>query len=138
MTDLPENKKIVLFDGVCNLCNGAVMFIIKHDKKDIFRFISLQSNKGQEIQKQLNLPEKNIDIIILYVPYDVTYYKADAVLEIAKNLGSLSYFVPIANILPNRFQNFVYDFVAKNRYRWFGKKTSCLLPTKEIKSKFLE
>lgn len=138
MENLPKNKKIILFDGVCNLCDAAVQFIIKHDKKDIFRFIALQSDLGQEIIKHIGIDTKNIDSIILYQPGIAYYYKSEAVLEIAKSLGGIFYLGTLFSIFPTSLNNNVYDYIAKNRYKWYGKKESCLIPTKELQAKFLE
>ena len=87
MQNLPPNKKIILFDGVCNLCNTAVQFIIEHDKKDVFRFVALQSDLGQEIIKHIGIDTKVIDSIVLYQPGIAYYYKSAAALEIAKDLN---------------------------------------------------
>ncbi|SHM68077.1 thiol-disulfide oxidoreductase DCC family protein [Flavobacterium xinjiangense] len=138
MENLPKNKKIILFDGVCNLCDAAVQFVIKHDKKDDFRFVALQSDLGQEIIKHIGINTKNIDSIILYEPGIAYYYKSEAVLEIAKNLSGIFYFATIFKILPTKLRDQIYDYIAKNRYKWYGKKESCMIPTKELKSKFLE
>jgi predicted DCC family thiol-disulfide oxidoreductase YuxK len=138
MQNLPQNKKIILFDGVCNLCDSAVQFVIKHDKKDIFRVASLQSEIGQEIIKHIGIDTKNIDSIILYQPGIAYYYKSEAALEIAKNLGGLFSFATIFKILPTALSNVIYNYVAKNRYKWYGKKDSCMIPTPELKSKFLD
>lgn len=138
MLDIPKNKKIILFDGVCNLCDAAVQFIIKHDKKDIFRFVALQSDLGQEITKHIGIDTKNIDSIILYQPGIAYYYKSEAVFEIAKSLGGIFYLGTIFSIFPTSFNNRIYDYIAKNRYKWYGKKESCMIPTKELQAKFLE
>ncbi len=138
MIDFPENKKIILFDGVCNLCDSSVQYIIKHDKKDVFRFVALQSELGQEIIKYIGIQDSNIDSIIFYEPKVAYYYKSEAALQIAKNLGRFFYFATVFRVFPTGFLNIIYDFIAKNRYKWFGKTQNCMIPTKEIKSKFLE
>ncbi|MFV8343274.1 thiol-disulfide oxidoreductase DCC family protein [Flavobacterium sp. XS2P39] len=138
MLNLPKDKKIILFDGVCNLCDAAVQFIITHDKKDIFRFMSLQSNLGQEVIKHVGIDTEKVDSIILYQAGIAYYYKSEAILEIAKSLGGIYYFVTLFSIFPTSFNNRIYDYIASNRYKWYGKKESCLIPTKEIKAKFLE
>lgn len=135
--NLPDNKKIILFDGVCNLCNSVVQFVIKHDKKDVFRFVALQSEKGQEILKHIGINLQHIDSIILYEPGIAYYYKSSAVIEIAKNLGSWLSFSIIFKIIPHFLRNLIYDYVARNRYKWYGKKESCMIPTPELKEKFL-
>ncbi len=136
MVEIPLNKKIILFDGVCNLCESSVQFIIKHDKKDVFRFVSLQSNLGQQILEHLGIESSSIDSIVLYEPGIAYYYKAEAALLIAKELKGwyfiLSYFLIFGKSL-----NFIYDYIAKNRYKWFGKKESCMIPTEALKAKFL-
>ena len=137
MKNLPLNKKIILFDGVCNLCNSAVQFVIKHDKKDVFRFVALQSDLGQEIIKHIGIDSKHIDSIVLYEPGIAYYYKSEAALEIARNLGGFFHFGTIFSIIPTIIRNKIYDYVAKNRYKWYGKKESCMMPTPELKTKFL-
>lgn len=121
MQDLPKNKKIILFDGVCNLCDTSVQFIIKHDKKDIFRFVALQSDLGQEILNYIGVTTKSIDSILLYEPGIAYYYKAEAVFRIAKELDSWHKLIYHLSFL-GKSANFLYDFVAKNRYKWYGKK----------------
>ena len=138
MTKLPQDKKIILFDGVCNLCDKSVQFIIKNDTKDAFRFVALQSTLGQEILNYIKIDITKIDSIILYEPGIAYYYKSEAALKIAKTLGGLLSIFSIFSILPVTFTNLIYDFIAKNRYKWYGKKESCMVPTLELKSKFLE
>ena len=137
MQNLPPNKKIILFDGVCNLCNTAVQFIIEHDKKDVFRFVALQSDLGQEIIKHIGIDTKVIDSIVLYQPGIAYYYKSAAALEIAKDLNGFFYWTGILNILPERLRKGLYDYVARNRYKWYGKKETCIMPTNALKLKFL-
>lgn len=137
MQNLPENKKIIVFDGVCNLCNTAVQFIIKYDKKDVFRFVALQSDLGHEIIKHIGIDTKVIDSIVLYQPGVAYYYKSAAALEIAKDLNVFFYWTRILNILPERLRNSLYDYIARNRYKWYGKKETCIMPTNALKLKFL-
>lgn len=136
---ITSGKKIILFDGVCNLCNTMVNFVIERDTKDAFRFVALQSETGTAILKKIGLYDKNIDSIVLYEPGVAYFYKANAALEIAKSLGGiysvLSFFL---NIFPDFILNFGYDSIAKNRYKWFGKEDACMIPTAELKSKFLD
>lgn len=137
MENLPLDKKIILFDGVCNLCDNTVQFIIKHDKKDIFRFVALQSDLGQEIIKHIGLDTSKTDSIILYEPGHAYYYKAEAAFKIAKELNSIYSFISIFSILPKWLSNKGYDYIARNRYKWYGKKNECMIPTPETKAKFL-
>ena len=138
MLDIPKNKKIILFDGVCNLCDSLLQFVIHHDKKDVFRFVALQSPLGQEIVNYIGIQNKNIDSVILYVPGVAYYYKSSAALEIARELGGFFHLGTVFKIIPTVLRNYIYDYVAKNRYSWYGKKVSCMIPTPELKSKFLE
>ena len=135
--ELPKHKKIILFDGVCNLCESSVLFVIKYDKKDEFRFVSLQSDLGKKILHHIGMDSKHIDSIVLYEPGIAYYYKSQAALEIAKSLGGIFHFGTLFKIIPNGIRNWVYDYVAKNRYVWYGKKELCMIPTPEIQSKFL-
>lgn len=137
MIDLPLNKKIILFDGVCNLCESSVQFVIQHDKKDIFRFVALQSDLGQEIIKHIGIDTAKTDSIILYEPSIAYYYKSAAALRIAKELGGIYGLLSLFSVFPQALLNSIYDYVAKNRYRWYGKKEACLIPTPELKAKFL-
>ncbi|RKS20450.1 putative DCC family thiol-disulfide oxidoreductase YuxK [Flavobacterium endophyticum] len=137
MTNLPQDKKIILFDGVCNLCDSSIQFIIKHDKKDLFRFVALQSEIGMEIIKHIGVDTSKIDSILLYEPGKAYYYKAEAALKIAKELGGIYTAISWFGILPKFLTNSVYDYIAKNRYKWYGKKDACMIPTPELKAKFL-
>ncbi len=135
---LPENKHIILFDGVCNLCNNAVNYIIKKDTKDLFRFASLQSEIGKRLLEQRGINPKSIDSMVLIIPNIAYYIKSDAALEILKDLNTPWRFLTVFKVAPRGFRNIVYDFIAKNRYRWYGKKDQCMIPTPELKIKFLE
>lgn len=135
--NLPQDKKIILFDGVCNLCDSSIQFIIKHDKKDIFRFVALQSEIGLEIIKHIGIDTSKIDSILLYEPGKAYYYKAQAALKIAKELEGIYTAISWFSILPNFLTNTVYDYIARNRYKWYGKKEACMIPTPELKAKFL-
>ncbi|PQB07015.1 thiol-disulfide oxidoreductase [Polaribacter filamentus] len=137
MVDIPKNKKIILFDGICNLCNDAVLKVIKYDKKDHFIFVALQSKSGQDIITYLKIDVSKIDSIILYEPgvaYDI---KSTAALKIMKDFGGFWVLTQVFEILPTPIRDYFYDYIAKNRYKWFGKKESCMIPTPELKAKFL-
>lgn len=137
MLVFPENKIILLFDGVCNLCNSSVQTIIENDQKDIFRFVALQSHLGQEIVKHIGLHPMQIDSIIFYKPGKCYTIKSEAVLCIAKELGGWYNLLSLFSIIPTKVLDFIYDIVAKNRYKWFGKKTTCIIPSVSIQNKFL-
>lgn len=130
-----ENKKIILFDGVCNLCNNSVNFLIRRDIKSIFLFAPLQSNFGEVLTAKMNIPQK-IDSIIL-ISENKYYIKSDAVIEIIKQLKWYWRMFIIIKILPLKFRDFLYDFIANSRYKWFGKRDSCMIPDGNVKSRFL-
>ncbi|HEU4496383.1 MAG TPA: thiol-disulfide oxidoreductase DCC family protein [Flavobacterium sp.] len=135
--DLPAGKKIILFDGICNLCDSSIQFVIKHDKKDVFRFVALQSELGQQLIKYLSVDTAKIDSIILFEPGKAYYYKAEAALKIAKQLGGIYKTIGWLSIFPKSLANLIYDYIARNRYKWYGKKEACMIPTPELKAKFL-
>ena len=134
---LPVNKKIILFDGVCNLCNSAINFVIDYDKNDVFRFVSLDSELGQEIQNHLAIKINSIDSIILYIPNEAYYVKSNAALKIINEFKGVWILSKLFYIIPKFIRDFIYDFIARNRYKWFGKEDSCRLMTSELKNKFL-
>ena len=131
-----NQKKIILFDGVCNLCNTSVAFVIQRDKKDIFRFAALQEEPGKSLLEKHNIDTAQTDSIIL-LDGDKAYTKSTAALKIAKNLGGGYPLLYGFMVIPNFIRNWVYNYVAKNRYKWYGKKESCMIPTPELRSKFL-
>jgi predicted DCC family thiol-disulfide oxidoreductase YuxK len=138
MIDIPVHKKIILFDGVCNLCNESVLKVIKYDKKNTFLFAALQSETGKKITDYLKIDISKVDSIILYEP-TITYdLRSTAALRIMKDFGGLWYLSQIGLILPEAFRDYIYDFIAKNRYKWFGKKENCMIPSPELKAKFLD
>lgn len=138
MVDIPKNKKLVLFDGICNLCNSSVQFIIKHDKQNQFMFAALQSDAGKAIIKTYNIDTKKTDSILLYSPEKGIDYKSTAALKIALKLGFPQNLMCMFFIVPPFIRNWVYDFIAKNRYKWYGKKEACMIPSPELKNRFLE
>jgi len=134
--DLPKDKKIILFDGVCNFCNDKINFIIKNDKHDVFRFVALQSETGQKIITYLGI-DNSIDSIVLYEPGYAYFIKSEAVFRIIKHLSSSVRLLLFFNFIPTGIKNIFYDLIAKNRYNWYGKKESCMIPTEEVKRKFI-
>lgn len=134
--NLPIDKRILLFDSECLFCNFWVNQILKRDKKNIFLFASLSSDSGKEILKYLGI-SKEIDSVVYYHPKQAYYIKSDAALYIIKELG-LCYLPLFAlKILPNSWRDKLYDFIAKNRYHWFGKSENCQLPSAQHKQKFI-
>ncbi|PVW15613.1 thiol-disulfide oxidoreductase DCC family protein [Marixanthomonas spongiae] len=135
MNNNPKHK-IILFDGVCNLCNSSVIFAIKRDKNDVFRFAALQSEIGEELTSKLNIDTSKTDSIIL-IDGDAHYEKSSAALCIAKHLSGGWPLLYAFIIIPKFIRDSVYNFIAKNRYKWYGKKESCMIPTPELQAKFL-
>ena len=131
------NQPIILFDGVCNLCNNSVQLIIKHDKQNKFKFASLQSDAAKEILLQFEELNSNLDSIIL-IDSGRIFSKSSAIIGVSKILGGFYYFVTFFWIIPKPIRYWICDIVAKNRYKWFGKRNSCMIPTEELKLRFLE
>ncbi len=131
-----KNKKIILFDGVCNLCNDAVNFIIKHDKNTCFLFASLQSDAAKEIL--LQFPSKKNDLsTILYFDDGTVYEKSTAIFQIIRILNPPVSWLYVFIFVPKFIRDSMYKYVVKNRYQWFGKKSSCLVPNSSIEDRFL-
>ncbi|MBK6604305.1 MAG: DUF393 domain-containing protein [Leptospiraceae bacterium] len=148
-------RKIILFDGVCNLCNASVNFIIDRDNKKLFQFASLQSEFAQNLisnsQKEVLFftskglmplnesirKELNSLNSIFYFENNIIYHKSDAALRISEHLDGLYKIISIGKILPTSVRDFIYEYIARNRYRWFGKTESCRMPSPELKERFL-
>lgn len=128
---------IVLFDGVCNLCNSTVQFIIKRDTHNKFKFSSLQSEYGQNFLKERNLDSSDFKSIILYEPEVAYYTKSTAALKIAQNLGFPYNLLSVFLMIPSFIRDWIYSLISKYRYHLFGKKDSCMVPTPENKRKFI-
>jgi predicted DCC family thiol-disulfide oxidoreductase YuxK len=127
---------IVLFDGVCNLCNNAVDFIISRDKKNKFKVGALQEVVSKNILKDYQINEGYLDSLV-YIHKNQVYYKSRAALEIARHLSGLWPLLYIFIVIPSFLRNPIYDWIARNRYKWFGQKETCRLPSEEEKAKFL-
>lgn len=129
-------RPIILFDGICNFCNASVNFIIGHDKKNLFKFAAIQSEAGQSMMKKFGLDPVNLSTFVL-VEGGRYYTKTTAALKAAKYLGlpwSLAY---IFIVVPPPIRNIAYNIIAKYRYKWFGKRDACRVPTPELRDKFL-
>ncbi|MFJ6413515.1 thiol-disulfide oxidoreductase [Terribacillus saccharophilus] len=130
-----DNKAIILFDGVCNLCNSSVQFIIKHDKDAYFKFASLQSDFGGQLKVNKQIPD-HVDSIIL-VENGRVYMQSSAILRIARHLDGAWKLSAAALIIPRPIRDLIYRYVARNRYRWFGRQDQCMLPSPDLKERFL-
>ncbi len=133
---IQDRYDIVLFDGVCNLCNTAVDFIIQRDPKNQFKLASLQDEASKKLLKDYEVEEDYLDSIIL-VRRENIYYKSRAALEIAKKLPGLWPLFYGFVVIPTFLRDPVYDWIARNRYKWFGKRETCRMPSEEDKQKFL-
>jgi predicted DCC family thiol-disulfide oxidoreductase YuxK len=127
---------LLLFDGVCNLCNGFVQWVIVRDKKGVFKFAALQSETGQQELKKLGKNTETFDSVVLIAGSKVLT-QSDAAIEVAAQLGGIWSLAPLLRIFPRLLRNAVYNWVARNRYRWFGKREQCMLPRPEWKDRFL-
>ena len=131
-----NEQAVILFDGVCNLCTGSVQFILKRDKEKKFLFASLQSNFGQELLKKFELPTNTFNSFVLYQDGKI-FTRSTAALKMFQQLKRWKW-VKIFWIVPKFIRDAVYNLIAKNRYKWFGKKNECWLPTPELKARFLD
>ena len=122
---------IILFDGVCNFCDASINFIIKQDKKNVFRFAALQSESGQQLLRQFNLPTNTFGSFVL-VDNGSIYLKSTAGLRVYNKLPWYWKWTQLGWIAPKFLRDAVYDFIAKNRYKWFGKKDACMIPSPDI------
>lgn len=130
------NSHLIMFDGMCNFCNYWVNFIIDHDKQKYFKFNSLQSNIAQNFLKRKNLDLPKMDTIVLMMNEKV-YFKSSAALQIAKKLNGFWKVVYILAIIPEPLRDLIYNFIARNRYKWFGRRESCRIPTEDESDRFL-
>ena len=128
---------VLLFDGVCNLCNGVVQWVIERDPEGTFRFAALQSDAGQRLLERHGLPTEDFDSFVM-VEGEAYYTKSTAALRLARGLGLPYSFVYPAIVIPRFVRDRVYDWVAANRYDWFGKRESCMMPTPEREARFLD
>ncbi|PLR80792.1 thiol-disulfide oxidoreductase [Bacillus canaveralius] len=127
---------IILFDGVCNLCHSSVQFIIKRDQQGYFKFASIQGDVGQKLLQEYNL-KNNIDSIVL-IEKRKAFIKSSAALRTASKLQGGWKLLVLLLLVPVPVRNFFYDWIAHNRYRWFGKQDSCMIPSPSMKERFLE
>lgn len=130
------NQAVLLFDGYCNLCNGLVQFVLKADKKKKFLFASLQSESGQALLKKFDLPINDLNTFVLIID-DKYYIKSTAGLLVLKELGGFWKLFYVFILIPRPLRDFVYNKIAKYRYKIFGKRNTCMIPTTELNDRFL-
>lgn len=133
---IPRDKPILLFDGVCNLCNGLVQFIIERDPEAQFRFAALQSTSGQQLLQEAGLSLSALNTVVMY-DEGKFYTHSDVPLRIAWHLGRFWRFFYIFRYIPKGLRDRIYDWIASNRYKWFGKQNACMMPTPALQKRFL-
>lgn len=129
-------KAIILFDGFCNLCNASVNFIIRRDRKDLFRFSTFQNDTGRAIAKKLGIENLVSDTLILY-QHGKVHTQSTAALTIARKLNGLWPLLYAFIIVPPPLRNAIYNIISRNRYKWFGRRESCMIPSKGMLKKFI-
>ena len=127
---------VLLFDGVCNFCNWSVNFLLRRDRDGIFRFAALQSEAGRKLLAEAGLQRHNLDGMVLIEGSEVTL-KSTAALKAAKRLPGLWFMTGLLLAVPRSLRDWCYDAFAARRYRWFGKREACMVPTAEMRSRFL-
>ncbi|MFC0187057.1 thiol-disulfide oxidoreductase DCC family protein [Fictibacillus aquaticus] len=131
-----EDQHVILFDGVCNLCNGAVQFVLKHERNQKLRFTALQSQTGEELLQKHGFPAEKMDSFVL-IQGGKAFTKSDAAVRAAHYLKLPYRLAAVGIIVPRPIRNKVYEYIARNRYKWFGKKDECMLPSPDIKERFI-
>lgn len=136
-TVIKVKSPVIFFDGVCNLCHASINFIIKRDKNSLFKFASLQSEYAGEVLPE-TLTQNNRLTSLVLVQGGKLLIKSSAALTIARHLSGLWPVLYVFILVPSFIRHFVYDIIARNRYRWFGKKDVCMIPTPELKERFID
>lgn len=129
-------QPVILFDGVCNFCNSAVNFVIKRDKKARIKFAPLQSGTGKQLLEQYGLPVNELHSFI-FIENDKAYDRSTAALRVCRYLKGLWPLCYGLIIVPRFIRNGIYNWIATNRYKWFGQKQECMVPTPEVRERFL-
>jgi predicted DCC family thiol-disulfide oxidoreductase YuxK len=132
----PLPERLVLFDGVCKFCNSSINLVIRNDRRDRFRFTPFQSELGQVILQQFDLNQENLQSVIL-IEHGRAYTKSTAALRIARRLDGLWPGMYAFILVPPFIRDWIYDWIARNRYRWWGKMDACMVPTPEVRKKFM-
>ena len=132
MTD----QRIILFDGICNLCNNAVKFVLRRDRNSVFKFASLQSDVAKKLLRNTEVPDIDSGTFVL-IENGAIYTRSTAALKVCKHLSGLWPLITVFWIVPRFIRDWVYNLISKNRYKWFGKRDTCMIPTPEVENKFL-
>jgi predicted DCC family thiol-disulfide oxidoreductase YuxK len=131
-----EDRNIIIFDGICNFCNGAINFILKRDKNELYKFAPMQSEAGKMLIKKYNAQLDGIETFLL-IKSSKTYIKTEAAFEVIKDLPGGWKYLRILRVIPLSIRDWMYTKFAMNRYKLFGKRTACIIPTKETRNRFL-
>lgn len=131
-------SKIIFFDGVCNMCNSSVQYVMRHDSKNVFKFAPLQGSLANKLLRTHNINASDLNSIVYYDPVNGVYEYSDAAIKIAGQLDGLIALLKYFWWIPKFIRDPFYKIIAKNRYKWFGKKEECMIPTPAMKSKFIE
>lgn len=131
-----RQESIILFDGVCNLCSHSTNFIIQHDPQHRFKFAPLQSVAGQALLRQYHLPAEKLTSVIL-IEHGRVYDRSTAVLRMARRLNKLWPLAYCLMVVPPFLRDTIYNWVARHRYQWFGQRDTCMIPTSDVKARFL-
>ena len=135
---IPKHSHIILFDGVCNLCNGTVRFLIKRDNTALFKFAALQTETGQSIAKEFDCNGSKSLTTLFYIRDRRCFQQSTAILYILKDLGrGWQCLFPLI-LIPACIRDCIYRFISRHRYKWFGRKEVCMVPTPDIKQRFLD
>lgn len=134
MTQIPDS--LVVFDGVCNLCSALVQFVIRHDPAAKFRFAAIQSEIGREISQSYGLDPADLQTFV-FISDGKMHVRSDAAIEVVSRFGGAWRFFTVFRLVPRVARDWIYSVIARNRYRWFGRKDVCMIPTPEIKERFL-
>ena len=132
-----EVDSVVIFDGVCNLCAHSVTFILAHERDQAIRFAAAQSPAGCELLSKLRFDPKNITTFV-FIKNGKVFVRSDAALEIARHLRLPWRMLGVVQVVPRVLRDWLYDVVARNRYRWFGRLESCIVPTAELRTRFID
>jgi predicted DCC family thiol-disulfide oxidoreductase YuxK len=130
------HENLILFDGVCNFCNSSVRFIIRHDKKAVFKFLPIQSALGREIYQSAGLDPDDFQTFLVFTG-GRTLVRSDAALEVARQFGDAWRLLGVFRIVPKGVRDWVYSFIARRRYYWFGRRDACMVPSESVKQRFL-
>ena len=132
-----DERHVVIFDGVCNLCAHGVSFILAHERDHLIQFAAAQSAPGRELLVRLGFDPQNLTTVV-FIKGGVAYVRSDAAIEVAQHLRLPWRMCRVLRFVPRRFRDAIYDLVALSRYRWFGMRESCIVPTPELRSRFID